>query len=60
MELSRFYHGKNDAGEGVGILEGLESEDSFEQAHKMLGEMIGFDAGKIEDDGSPDLVLAQA
>src|SRR5579864_6846719 len=36
------------------ILEGLESEDSFEQAHKLLGEMIGFEAGKVEEDGSPD------
>ena len=36
------------------ILEGLESEDSFEQAHKLLGEMIGFDTGKVEEEGSPD------
>lgn len=36
------------------ILEGLESEEKFEQAHKLLGDMLGFDAGKIEEDGSPD------
>ncbi|MFZ0774205.1 MAG: DEAD/DEAH box helicase [Candidatus Sulfotelmatobacter sp.] len=36
------------------ILEGLESEGTFEQAHKSLGEMLGFEAGKIEDEGSPD------
>jgi hypothetical protein len=36
------------------ILEGLESEDNFEQAHKLLGEMVGFDAGKVEEEGSPD------
>jgi len=36
------------------IIEGLNSEDFFEDAQKMLGEHIGFDAGKIEDSGSPD------
>jgi len=36
------------------ILEGLESERSFEQAHKQLGEIIGFEAGKVEEEGSPD------
>ena len=37
------------------ILEGLASKDnSFELSHKMLGEMLGFDAGKEESDGSPD------
>jgi hypothetical protein len=36
------------------ILDGLESEGKFEQAHKLLGDMLGFDAGKIEEEGSPD------
>ena len=36
------------------ILEGLESEDNFEQAHKLLGEIVGFDVGKVEEEGSPD------
>ncbi len=36
------------------ILEGLESVERFEQAHKLLGEMVGFDVGKVEDEGSPD------
>ncbi|MHB8252145.1 MAG: DEAD/DEAH box helicase [Acidiferrobacter sp.] len=38
------------------ILDGLQSTEKglFEQAHKLLGEMIGFDAGKEESDGSPD------
>ena len=38
------------------VLEGLASKDSrnFEQAHKLLGEMLGFNAGKIEAEGSPD------
>ena len=36
------------------ILEGLASEDDFEQAHKLLGEMVGFEVGKVEEEGSPD------
>jgi hypothetical protein len=36
------------------ILVGLEKEDTFEQAHKLLGEIVGFDAGKVEEEGSPD------
>jgi hypothetical protein len=38
------------------IIEGLQSKDSdlFEQAHKQLGEFIGFEADKIESEGSPD------
>lgn len=36
------------------ILEGLASEKSFENAHKLLGEMLGFISGKIESKGSPD------
>jgi hypothetical protein len=36
------------------ILQGLESGKGFEQAHRLLGEMVGFEAGKIEEEGSPD------
>ena len=38
------------------ILEGLASAEKgpFEQAHKSLGELLGFDAGKVEADASPD------
>lgn len=38
------------------ILDGLRSKEKgpFEQAHKLLGEMLGFDADKKEIDGSPD------
>lgn len=38
------------------ILEGLSSKDSgrFEEAHKLLGEFIGFTSHKVESDGSPD------
>jgi len=36
------------------IISGLAVPDTFESAHKMLGEMLGFDAGKIESEGSPD------
>ena len=38
------------------ILEGLKSKEKgpFEQAHKLLGELIGFESGKEEIDGSPD------
>lgn len=38
------------------ILEGLEAEDAgkFENAHKLLGAMLGFEADNKETDGSPD------
>lgn len=36
------------------ILEGLKDKESFENAHRLLGEMLGFTAGKIESRGSPD------
>lgn len=36
------------------ILEGLQRGDSFERAHVLLGEHIGFTSGKVEVDGSPD------
>ena len=36
------------------ILIGLASKETFEEAHKLLGEMLGFNAGKVEVDGAPD------
>jgi hypothetical protein len=36
------------------ILEGLNEVETFERAHKLLGEHIGFEAGKVEVDASPD------
>ena len=38
------------------ILEGLSSDNSvvFENAHKLLGELLGFKAHKVETDGAPD------
>ena len=36
------------------ILEGLASAKDFENAHRMLGEMLGFESGKRESDASPD------
>lgn len=36
------------------ILAGLSEPNTFEQAQKALGEMLGFTTGKIEEDASPD------
>jgi len=36
------------------ILDGLVSNKNFENAHRMLGELLGFNAGKQESDASPD------
>ena len=36
------------------IREGLKTADGFEQAQVMLGEHLGFQAGKREEDASPD------
>ncbi len=36
------------------IREGLKEPHSFEQAQMMLGEHLGFTAGKLENDASPD------
>lgn len=38
------------------ILDGLQSKERgpFEHAHKLLGEMLGFEAGNVEERGSPD------
>lgn len=36
------------------IFDGLSSAEGFEQAQKLLGELLGFSAGKLETDASPD------
>jgi len=36
------------------IRSGINTEDGFEGAHRMLGELLGFSAGKVESSGSPD------
>lgn len=36
------------------ILNGLTSSDSFENAHKLLGSHLGFNAEKVESPASPD------
>jgi len=36
------------------IIEGLASKDQFEEAQRLLGDLLGFEAGKVETDGSPD------
>lgn len=38
------------------ILEGLNSKEKgpFEEAHRALGEILGFETGNVETDGSPD------
>lgn len=36
------------------ILEGLSTPEGFEQAQKLLGELLGFSVGKVETDASPD------
>ncbi len=36
------------------IWDGLATAERFEEAHKLLGQMLGFRADKVESDGSPD------
>ncbi|WP_420789095.1 DEAD/DEAH box helicase [Shewanella algae] len=36
------------------ILDGLQRPETFERAQKDLGTLLGFNAGKIESEGSPD------
>ncbi len=36
------------------ILEGLENPKEFEQAHRLIGEVLGFQSKKVESSGSPD------
>lgn len=52
-DLGTLHMKKFDAQEKM-ILEGLADADTFENAHKSLGTMLGFEAGKEESEGSPD------
>jgi len=36
------------------ILDGLQRHETFERAQKDLGTLLGFNAGKVESEGSPD------
>jgi len=36
------------------IIEGLSSPESFENAHKELGTLLGFECNNVESEGSPD------
>jgi Type III restriction enzyme, res subunit/Helicase C-terminal domain len=36
------------------VRNGLLCPDAFEQAQKLLGDMLGFSTGKVEEDASPD------
>ncbi|WP_288442176.1 DEAD/DEAH box helicase [uncultured Pseudomonas sp.] len=36
------------------ILQGLRHHETFERAQKDLGSLLGFNAGKVESEGSPD------
>jgi hypothetical protein len=36
------------------IRAGIQNDDQFEQSHRLLGELLGFSAGKVESSGSPD------
>ncbi|PML07639.1 DEAD/DEAH box helicase [Vibrio lentus] len=54
LELLGTAHDRNFVEREREIIQGFEDSESFEDAHKMLGEHLGFDAGKIEVSGSPD------
>lgn len=55
-ELTRLgaTHDRDFAKLEMSILDGLRHPDTFEQAQKDLGGLLGFNAGKVESDGSPD------
>lgn len=54
LQLLGTAHDRSFAERERQIHEGLEDAETFEDAHKMLGEHLGFDAGKITTSGSPD------
>lgn len=54
LENLGISHSRNYTQRENQILEGIEDPDKFEQAHLLLGEMLGFKVGKVESDGSPD------
>ncbi|EIZ1040772.1 DEAD/DEAH box helicase family protein [Vibrio parahaemolyticus] len=47
-------HDRNFAEHERKIFEGFNHSESFEEAHKLLGVHLGYDAGKVEISGSPD------
>jgi hypothetical protein len=47
-------HPRNYSRQEAEILGGLISADRFEAAQRSLGELLGFGAGKVEREGSPD------
>lgn len=36
------------------IRSGIKTKEGFEEAHRALGELLGFSSGKVESSGSPD------
>lgn len=56
LEQCGIVHDQKFAKREKEILEGLRSVESgpFEYAHKLLGETLGFEADKVEEEGSPD------
>lgn len=55
-ELTRLgaTHDRDFAEIELSILEGLQRHETFERAQKDLGTILGFNAGKVESEGSPD------
>lgn len=57
-ELSKLgtLHDRNFTETETMVVRGLESKEKgeFEPAHRRLGELLGYSAGKVEADGSPD------
>lgn len=49
-----FSHNRNYARRELEIRDGLAKPETFEAAQRSLGELLGFTAGKIEEDASPD------
>lgn len=54
LEKLGTLHDRSFAAREKGILEGLANSEKFEEAQRLLGELLGFDAGKVEADASPD------
>lgn len=54
IESLGIYHDKKLASKEKEILDGLKQSKQFENAHRRLGELLGFSTGKIESEGSPD------
>lgn len=54
LERLGTLHDRSFAAHEREILEGLADSDRFEEAQRRLGELLGFDAGKVEADASPD------